>query len=154
MLGVGRENTKLLGDVSKNTKKTYIAEITLGEQRDTDDEEGEAVGQNKGCKPSLSEIEKVLEVFGGEQEQVPPDYSAIKINGKKSYELARKGKQVGLKKRKVVVYKHELVEYNYPILIVEFKVSSGTYIRALARDIGIMLGTFAYLSNLRRTKID
>lgn len=154
IVGVGRESTKKLGKIAKNTRKTYEAEIFLGEERDTDDVEGITISKAKGfLVPRRGEIEKTLDSFIGEQTQVPPAYSALKIKGKKAYELARKGKKVELKSRKVVVHSIELVHYKYPILEIVVGVSSGTYIRALARDIGKKLGCGAYLRNLRRTKI-
>lgn len=153
IIGVGRESTKQLGEVSKNMKKTYLAQFTLGEERDTGDSEGKVVMHNYALKPTQVEVEKVLKKFAGVQEQLPPQFSAIKIKGKKAYELARAGKNVTLKPRSVTVYNYHLINYNFPLLDVEFEVSSGTYIRALARDIGRELGTFAYLSALRRTKV-
>lgn len=174
IVGIGRESTKKLGSLTKNTKKTYEAEIFLGQERDTDDAEGEilrlpsvapavakaiagkqgdtedAVGLPPSSKVSVS---KVLKTFVGRQMQMPPVYSAIKIKGKKAYQLARRGKEVILKPRKVEVYSIKVLGYNYPILKIETEVSSGTYIRALARDIGRKLGCGAYLKNLRRTRI-
>jgi tRNA pseudouridine55 synthase len=85
--------------------------------------------------------------------QIPPIFSAIKIEGKKAYELARSGKAPELKPRKIVVYKIDLLEYKFPVLKIRTKVSSGTYIRSLARDMGRKLGCGAYLHNLRRIKI-
>jgi tRNA pseudouridine55 synthase len=85
--------------------------------------------------------------------QTPPVYSAIKIKGEKAYELARYGKEVKLDLRKITIYSIKLLKYKYPALKIRTSVSSGTYIRALARDIGRKLSTGAYLNNLRRTKI-
>ncbi|MCK4588625.1 tRNA pseudouridine(55) synthase TruB [Candidatus Woesebacteria bacterium] len=154
IVGVERKATKKLGEIAKNTKKTYEAEIFLGEERDTDDAEGVVISKAKGfLPPGENEIEKILISFEGEQTQIPPIYSALKIKGKKAYELARKGKKVNLKPRKVVIYSIKLVSYKFPILEIETTVSSGTYIRALARDIGKKLSCGAYLRNLRRTKI-
>lgn len=153
IIGVGKESTKKLGDISRNQKKTYLAEITLGEERDTDDPEGVILKKNHKIRPKLAEIKKVLNSFTGEQKQIPPRYSAIKIKGKKSYQLARAGKRIELEARDITVYSSKLLSYDYPVLKVEFEVSSGTYIRALARDIGRKLKTFAYLSALRRTRI-
>ena len=85
--------------------------------------------------------------------QMPPAYSAIKIKGRKAYELARKGKEVALKKRNITVHSIKLLMYKYPSLEIKTTVSSGTYIRALARDIGEVLGCGAYLKELKRTKI-
>jgi tRNA pseudouridine55 synthase len=153
IIGVGRQSTKKLGDISRNKKKTYLAEITLGEERDTGDIEGKIISKNKDIQPNTAEIKSVLKLFNGELKQIPPAHSAIKIKGKKAYELARKGKVPKLKPRKITVFNYKLISYNYPVLKVEFEVSSGTYIRALARDIGRKLGTYGYLSALRRTKI-
>ncbi|MCH7951137.1 tRNA pseudouridine(55) synthase TruB [Patescibacteria group bacterium] len=154
ILGIGRESTKKLGKISKDTRKTYMAEIVLGEERDTDDSEGKVVLKAKGVlPPGRKEVVKILREFLGEQEQIPPKYSAIKLKGKKAYELARKGMKFTLIPRKVFVHKINLIRYKYPNLEIEVEVSAGTYIRALARDIGRKLGIGAYLSELRRTKI-
>ena len=85
--------------------------------------------------------------------QVPPAYSALKIKGKPAYRYARKGQKIELKPRKVVIRYIKLVNYEYPNLFITTSVSSGTYIRSLAKDIGKKLGVGAYLNNLRRTKI-
>ena len=153
IVGVGRESTKKLGDLTKNTTKTYEAEIILGATSDTDDSEGQITKKVILKKLFENDVGKVLSQFVGEQEQVPPVYSAIKLKGKKAYELARKGKQVDLKPRKIVIHLIKLLDYKYPKLNIACEVSSGTYIRALARDIGQKLGTGGYLNNLRRTKI-
>lgn len=168
IVGIGRESTKKLGAIAKDTTKTYVAEIVLGEERETDDVEGlprkqvrvshnaKSVRGDKSGFYSLPDFSKVKEVVGsfiGEQEQVPPEYSAIKIKGKKAYELARRGKEVKLKPRTIAVHSINLLRYEYPKLVIECEVSSGTYIRALARDIGRKLGTGAYLKNLQRTAI-
>ena len=152
IIGVGRESTKRLWTISAG-KKSYVAEICLGEVRDTDDVEGKVISKSKSKRVSLEKIENTLRKFIGEQEQVPPLYSAIKISGRKAYEMARKGKEIKLKPRKVVVYSTKVLDYRYPILKIAAEVSSGTYIRSLARDIGDKLGTGAYLKELRRTRI-
>ena len=154
IVGVGKEATKRLGKLAKDTKKTYEAEIYLGEERDTDDREGVVVKKAKGVLPPADiEIRLILATFFGSQEQIPPTFSAIKIKGKKAYELAREKKKVDLKPRRITVHSIKLVSYKYPVLKIKTTVSSGTYIRALARDIGKGLGMGAYLKNLRRTKI-
>jgi tRNA pseudouridine55 synthase len=154
IVGVGRESTKKLGKIAKDTKKTYQAEIFLGEERDTDDNEGKVISKAKGVlPPGENEVRLILTTFLGVQKQVPPIYSALKIKGKKAYELARKGKKVSLKSRKITIHSIKLAGYKHPIMKIETSVSSGTYIRALARDIGKRLGLGAYLNNLRRTKI-
>ena len=153
IVGTGVD-TKKLGEITKNTNKTYEAEIFLGENRTTDDIEGEKIVRCYDTKiPDLEEIKEVLPSFEGEQMQTPPQYSAIKTKGKKAYDLARRGNKVILTPRKVNIYSIKLVEFKYPVLKVTCEVSSGTYIRALARDIGEKLGTGAYLANLRRTKV-
>ncbi len=154
IIGIGRDSTKKLGRLAKETKKTYKGEIFLGEERDTDDSEGVAVSKAKGfLPPSEREVRLILISFLGEQMQVPPAFSALKIKGKKAYNLARKGIRHKLKPRQVKIYSIKLISYQFPILKIEVVVSSGTYIRALARDIGQRIGCGAYLKNLRRTKV-
>ncbi|KKS80346.1 MAG: tRNA pseudouridine synthase B [Candidatus Woesebacteria bacterium GW2011_GWC1_43_10b] len=154
IVGVGRESTRKLGDLSKNTKKIYEAEIFLGEERDTDDIEGKITSTNEQVSsPTQKRVKQILNMFLGETDQVPPAFSAIKKGGRKAYDLSRRGQKVELESRKVTIYSIELLEYKYPILKVRCEVSSGTYIRALARDIGRKLAVGAYLKNLRRTKI-
>lgn len=153
IVGVGREETKKLGNLTKSTRKTYEAEIFLGEERDTDDVEGQVIKSNKTIQSEKGEIKRVIKEFTGELKQVPPTYSAVKTKGRKAYQSARKGEKVALKPRTVEVYSIKVVDYSYPILKIVCEVSSGTYIRSLARDIGRRLGTYGYLRNLRRTKV-
>lgn len=153
IVGVGREFTKKLGEITKAKDKTYIATITLGEERDTGDVEGKAVFKYDGLIPSRKAVSNVVSKYLGGYMQEPPVYSAIKVNGRKAYELARKGRSVALPKRRVEVYVARVISYDYPLLQVEFKVSSGTYIRSLARDIGRDIGTGGYLTALVRTRV-
>lgn len=102
---------------------------------------------------TLERIKKALENFIGEIEQVPPIYSAIKIKGKKAYELARAGKTVELKPRNVIIHKIDILDYKWPSLTLKVSCGSGTYIRSLAADIGKALKTGAYVKELKRTKI-
>lgn len=104
-------------------------------------------------KPSVAQIKKTLKKFLGEQEQIPPMYSAKKIQGKKMYELARAGKTIERKPNQIQIYDIKLIDYEWPNLTIKINCSKGTYIRALARDIGEALGTGAYCDQLRRTKI-
>ena len=153
IIAIGRGSTKQIGKLVKKTK-IYEAEIVLGVTRDTDDVEGKVLQRYEVISPpSKNEVQEVLKSFLGKKEQIPPFYSAIKVRGKKSYELARKGKQVELKARKIEIFDIELLGYNFPVLNVRTKVSSGTYIRSMARDIGEVLGCGGYLGDLRRTKI-
>lgn len=132
--------------------KIYEAELTFGSTSTTGDSEGE-ISNTSSKKPSLKEIQTVLNKLLGEIEQIPPAYSAVKIDGQRAYKAARAGKTVEIEPRKVKIYKITDVNYDYPQLKFTVKVSSGTYIRSLAADIGDALGTGAYLSTLRRTHV-
>jgi len=143
--------TKRAGEFSK-LDKTYKAEITLGATSTTGDKEGEITAASFK-KPSKMAVEAVLDEFLGEVDQIPHKYSAVKVGGQRAYKLARQGQKVELKSRKVTIYSLKLVNYRYPKLKIVTEVSSGTYIRSLAEDIGAKLGTGAYLSALRRTKV-
>jgi tRNA pseudouridine55 synthase len=145
---VGRDYTKL-SDQLLLSDKEYIAEVRLGIATDTYDCDGETTHQSDFV-PTLSEIEDALIPFQGEVEQIPPMFSAKKINGKKLYDLARKGEIVERKPCKVTI-KTEILEYNYPFINIRVNCSKGTYIRSIAYDLGNALGCFAHLSNLQRT---
>jgi tRNA pseudouridine55 synthase len=132
--------------------KTYEAELILGKLSTTGDSEGE-ITEKSAKKPSKEAIEQVLNGFTGEIQQTPHKFSAMKVGGQRAYKLARAGKEVVLEPRKVTIHGIEDVKYIYPKLNFTTEVSSGTYIRSLAEDIGEKLGTGAYLSALRRTKI-
>lgn len=160
IVGIGRESTKKLGVLTTGTSKTYKAEIILGETRDTDDAEGEITSKNQAIRklsdenlPAQAGIKNVLKGFEGEQMQMPPVFSAIKLKGKKAYDLARKGQSPKLEPRKVVIHSIKLDKYEYPKLEITCEVSAGTYIRSIARDLGKNLETGGYLENLRRTKV-
>ena len=101
----------------------------------------------------MKKVERVLQTFVGEITQVPPAYSAIKIGGERAYKLARAGKAVDMPTRMVTIYSLELIDYAYPELRIRAHVSSGTYIRTLAEDIGKALGTGAYCRQLHRTRV-
>jgi tRNA pseudouridine55 synthase len=143
--------TKKAQEFSK-LDKVYQAEITLGATSTTGDKEGEITKVNDKQSPKLA-IEAVLRRFEGEILQKPHKYSAVKIDGQRAYKAARAGKTVEIEPRKVKIYEITDVKYEYPVLSFICKVSSGTYIRSLAEDIGAQLGTGAYLSNLRRTQV-
>lgn len=133
--------------------KVYEATIRLGATSSTGDPEGEITIANEKPEISREKIIETLAQFVGEVEQTPPAFSAIKINGQRAYKLARAGKTVDMPKRKVTIYELELLEYASPYLKIRTHVSSGTYIRTLAEDIGEALGCGAYTTELRRTKI-
>lgn len=139
-------------DTFTKLDKWYEAEIMLGEISTTGDPEGELTHVSER-QPSRSEVEVVLGTFVGEIKQRPPIFSAIKINGRRAYQLARQGQSVDIPERTVLIYALELVAYEYPRLVIRAHVSSGTYIRSLAVDIGQQLGTGAYCYQLRRTAI-
>ena len=151
----------LVGKATKISKyliehdKTYIATIKLGEKTDTGDSEGQVI-EEKLVPTDLKEedINNTLQSFLGKQKQVPPMYSAIKINGKKLYEYAREGKEVKLEAREVEIYKIQLLEYKNSKIKFEVECSKGTYIRTLCEDIAKKLGTVGYMEELQRTKVN
>lgn len=143
--------TKRAGSFSK-LDKVYTAQITLGQESSTGDREGQ-MNKISGKVPTAPEIEKALHKFVGTITQTPPVYSAIKIDGKRAYKLAREGKAVEMPSRQVTIYELRTTSYDYPKLSFTVKVSSGTYIRSLAEDIGRELGTGAYLSSLVRVEV-
>lgn len=132
--------------------KWYEAEIVLGIESTTGDPEGE-LSRISDRKLDKGEIKQVLQKFTGKIEQTPPAFSAVKVNGRRAYQLAREGKEVDIPKRIVTIYALELIGYDYPVLKLRTHVSSGTYVRSLAADIGKELKTGAYCRNLRRIKI-
>jgi tRNA pseudouridine55 synthase len=152
LVAVGRETTKTLGQLTRDTDKEYEAEVFLGEGRDTDDIEGDVIATSSKV-PSSEAVRQALAGFEGLISQVPPFYSAIKLQGKKAYELSRKNVDFSLSARDVTIYSISDVSYLYPYLRFRVVVSAGTYIRSLARDLGRKLGCYGYLSQLRRTRI-
>lgn len=152
IVGVGRESTRQLDKFLKLDKE-YMAQLQLGTVSDTYDRTGKiSINVNKSDLKQ-NDIEKVLEKFRGEIEQIPPMFSAKKIQGKKLYELARKGQEIERSSVKVNISKLEIKKYHWPQLIFECRVTSGTYIRSLAHEIGEKLGVGAYLQELQRTAI-
>lgn len=152
ILGISREATKKLSLFQK-MKKEYETKIRLGAISTTFDAEGEITFCEVKEIPKREKIEKVLKSFLGKIRQIPPPFSAKKIGGKKAYELARKGIFPKLKEIEVEIYDIELLKYEWPILEIKVKCSSGTYVRTLAHDIGQKLSTGGYIEELRRTKI-
>ncbi|HIA92300.1 TPA: tRNA pseudouridine(55) synthase TruB [Candidatus Saccharibacteria bacterium] len=150
VLGVG-SYTKKLTELT-GLDKTYEAAAILGKTSTTGDPEGELTAVSN-VQPSQQDILDVFDQFTGDIEQVPPAFSAKKVNGKRAYDLARAGKEVTLQPVEVTVHQLELVSYQYPELKFIVKVSKGTYIRTLAEDIGWALTTGAYLTQLRRTEV-
>ena len=133
--------------------KTYEATIRLGATSTTNDEEGVINTTAGAVQPDLYEVERVIARFKGEIQQIPPDFSSIKIGGVRSHKLAREGKKANLTPRQVCIMALSIEEYIYPFLNVRVQCSKGTYIRALARDIGEDLAVGGYLTELRRTAV-
>ena len=168
VVAVGREYTKKLGRFLKQDK-TYQAKIKLGAVSDTYDRTGKVSRvslatsylpklQTRGYPKRGSLITKkgiasAFKKFKGEIQQTPPIFSAVKIKGKKAYELARKGIVLKLKPRRVKIYSIKILKYKWPYLKIETRVSSGTYIRSLAHDLGQSLKTGGYLDKLIRTSV-
>ena len=156
IVGIGRPATKRL-DAFKQLPKTYHATIFLGAVSDTDDLTGRIQPAMLKTKqtPSREEIETAIKKFIGEQTQIPPMYSAKKVHGQKLYELARKGKgeKIMRQPHHIIIHDIAIRAYLFPNLTLEISCSPGTYIRALARDIGEALGIGAYAETLERTRI-
>ena len=152
IVGVGPATKQLTALVG--TDKTYIATAQLGATSTTDDTEG-AITYMDTDPISRERVEQALVSFMGTFEQTAPIFSAKKVGGKKMYELARKGlaHTVETPKKIITIHKIELLSYTWPEAVFEVSCSSGTYIRALARDLGMRLGCGAYLTALRRTRV-
>lgn len=132
--------------------KTYEVTMRLGQTSTTGDEEGEK-SEISAHQPSEKEIQAALGQFVGDIMQTPPVFSAIKINGQRAYDLARKGRPPEMQPRPATIYSIEFKKYEYPFVHFTAKVSSGTYIRSLVEDVGNSLQTGAYMSALRRTRV-
>ncbi len=132
--------------------KIYIFEVSWGEQRSTDDMEGEII-KTSPSRPDIKDIEKILPEYIGEIEQTPPKYSAIKINGERAYDMAREGKDVKIKSRKVFIEELRILEHSNNKTSFEVLCGKGTYVRSLARDFGEKLGCYGYVSYLKREAV-
>jgi tRNA pseudouridine55 synthase len=136
-------------------EKEYRAVVAFGARSTTDDIDGE-VTPTDGAAPTRGQVEKALAKFRGQIDQVPPDYSAVRVAGRHAYELARHGRKPELRARNVTIRQLDLVEWDNtmagrPTATLEMRCSAGTYVRALARDLGEALGSGAYLAALTRT---
>lgn len=151
VIGVGPA-TRLLEYVQQ-MPKAYRGTFLLGQYSETDDIEGKVSTNTRAPIPSKNDIEKILPQFTGVILQQPPQYSAIKVGGRRAYDIARSGKQVTLARREVTIYSIDIIHYEYPELSLEVKCSAGTYIRALGRDLAENLGTSAVMASLCRTAI-
>lgn len=147
-LGEATKTVPFLVEASKG----YIVEIAWGEHRDTLDAEGDIISVSD-VRPSRQAVEAALSAFIGEISQTPPKYSAIKIDGKRAYDLARAGEEPEMKARPVTVHGLTIIEAAQDMLTLDVHCGKGTYIRSLARDLAIALGTVGYVKNLRRTMV-
>lgn len=146
------KKTKLIESFQYQTKE-YVATLKLGATTPSFDLETEVDGEYPTDHITKELVEEKLQEFIGEIQQVPPVYSACKVEGKRAYEFAREGQEVELKPKLLVIDEIELLQYDLPIIKIRVVCSKGTYIRALARDIGIALGSGAHLTGLERTRI-
>ena len=144
------EATKITGRML-DADKAYDFTIRFGDETSTLDAEGPVIATSD-VRPTLAEVEAVLPRFTGTISQVPPVYSALKVDGQRAYDLARKGEEVELKSRDVTIHTLDLVDFNGDSATFAARVSKGTYIRSLARDIAHALGTVGYVTMLRRIK--
>lgn len=144
--------TKRIDEFQYQTKE-YVATLKLGETTPSFDLEKEVDGVYPTEHITREEVEKVLQSFVGTIQQIPPVFSACKVDGKRAYELARKGEEVELKSKTLVIDEMELLECDLPVIKIRVVCSKGTYIRALARDIGVALQSGAHLTGLERTRI-
>jgi len=134
-------------------EKEYVATIQLGAETDTLDTEGKVIKEAKITPLSNKKIESLLSTFLGESDQIPPMYSALKVNGKRLYELAREGKVIERKPRKITITEIELLDNNKDSLKIRVKCGRGTYIRVLASDIANAMNTVGFLKSLVRTQV-
>jgi tRNA pseudouridine55 synthase len=141
-----------LSEYISASDKRYQATIRLGAATTTYDSEGQFTQTSQHVDVSEDEFIEALDSFVGEIEQVPPPYSAVKVKGRRAYDMSRKGEEVDLKPRKIQVYSLEMLEWAPPEAVVDVYCSSGTYVRSLAHDLGQKLGCGAHLVGLRRTK--
>lgn len=135
-----------------NGKKIYIAELKLGITTDTFDITGEIIVENSDIRPSEKEILDNMKYFKGKTELVIPAFSAVKIKGKRAYELARKGLIENAGRRINNIFSVELIEYNYPYCIIQIECDKGTYVRSIIHEMGLKLGCGATMSGLIRTQ--
>lgn len=143
--------TRLI-ELLQQQPKTYDAEFRLGAVSTTDDAEGEISESDVSQQPALADIERALQTFVGEVSQVPPQYSAVKISGQRAYKKAREGETFRISARTVQIHSIGDLQFEWPRLKLRIRCGSGTYIRAIARDLGEALGCGGYMTALRRTE--
>ena len=133
--------------------KEYLATIFLGATSRTGDAQGPIIAASNVQPPAEGDLASALDALTGEIDQVPPDFSAVKVGGVRSYKRARRGEEIALKARRVKIATINLISYEFPKVVVRVQCSSGTYIRSLAQDLGRALETGAYLADLRRLRV-
>ena len=144
--------TRLISLLQKSTK-AYVAEFTLGLRSDTDDSTGEVEAVAVTSPPDEHAVKSALATFVGCIDQVPPAFSAVKVAGQRAYSKARRGEDVVLTPKKVMVHSIDIIRFDWPKLTLQVKCGSGTYIRSIARDLGERLGCGGLMSALERTRI-
>lgn len=153
VIGVGAEGTRALGDYQRGQDKVYAATIRLGATSATDDGEG-PLTPTPGVVPSMEDgVRRALESFVGEREQLPPQFSAVKIGGVPAYRRMRRGEVVVIPPRQVKISAIQLLEYGWPDVRIRLTCGSGVYVRSVARDLGEMLETGGYLLWLCREQV-
>lgn len=145
------EATKVVSAMM-DSEKTYLFTVTWGEQRTTDDREGDVMATSDK-RPTKAEIESVLPAFIGTIMQKPPTFSAIKVDGQRAYDLARAGEELDLRARPIEIYELTLVEQTQDTTTFRCVCGKGTYVRSLARDMGLKLGTYGYITVLIRERV-
>jgi tRNA pseudouridine55 synthase len=148
-VGAGTRLTEYVQDMGK----TYRTRLVLGATSSTDDADGTVAAVAEARPPDRQAVDQVITGLIGLIEQVPPAFSAAKVSGQRAYAKARRGEEVDLQPRQVQVYGIDVLAYDYPRLDLEVRCGKGTYIRALARDLGRRLGCGAYVETLRRTRV-
>ncbi|HRQ72578.1 MAG TPA: tRNA pseudouridine(55) synthase TruB [Phycisphaerales bacterium] len=149
---VGRAATRLCDTIMAGEKR-YTAHVDLSHRSTTDDGEGELTEISVLRPPTRDEIEAVCSRFVGRIMQTPPAHSAMMVGGRRAYDMARRGEDPGLRARPVTIHSIDVVEYEWPRLVIDVRCGKGVYIRSLARDIGLALGPGAMLADLRRTAV-
>ena len=152
VVGIGRDATKKLHEVVQKEKE-YLAVIRLGTTSTTDDEEGEKTEHQIVTPPHAGLVEATTHCFEGVYNQIPPVYSAIKVQGEEAYKRVRRGEKVVLQARPAEIKEIAVLSYTWPELRIRVVTGPGVYVRALARDIGDRLSTGGYLTNLVRTRV-
>ena len=142
-----------LADYVQQMPKTYIGSFRLGCESPSEDIETEVRQLDNPAVVSRQQLESALDGFRGKLQQMPPKYSALKVKGKRAYQLARQGKQVQLQPRTIEIYQLKLIEFSYPDFTLEIQCSAGTYVRSLGRDIGRSMNSGAVMTELTRSAI-